>query len=73
MAAPRRHIIRPPSLSTPANQPSQRQIQKLRTRLDRERSALARWQTRLKRAFNTVEKHQKCIARLERQLVRLEK
>jgi hypothetical protein len=34
--------------------------------LDKERAALARWQTKLKRAFNAVEKSQKRVARIER-------
>ena len=33
-----------------------------------ERVALARWMTRLRRAFNAVEKHQSRIGRLERRL-----
>jgi hypothetical protein len=33
---------------------------------------LARWQKRLRRAFNTVAKLQKSIARLERRIVRQE-
>jgi hypothetical protein len=48
------------------------QLQKLRTRLDRERAALTRWVARLKRSFHQFEKLQRCITRLERQLARLE-
>ena len=70
MSSPRRRIIRPTALA--ADSERQRQLQKLRGRLDYERAALGRWQTRLKRAFNTVAKHQKAIARLERQLARSE-
>ena len=67
----RRCIVRPaPSLAT--NQYRDHQIEKLRTRLGHERASLARWQTRLKRAFTTVEKHQKRILRLERQITFLE-
>jgi hypothetical protein len=40
----------------------------LRARLTAERTALARWMGRLKRAFHTVGKVQRRIARLERQL-----
>jgi septal ring factor EnvC (AmiA/AmiB activator) len=71
MSSPRRSIIR---ASAAPNRDCQhpRQLQKLRARLEHERTALGRWQTRLRRAFNTVEKHQKAIARIERQLARLE-
>jgi hypothetical protein len=40
--------------------------------LDKERITLARWQSKLKRAFNAVEKCQRKIARIERQLKLLE-
>jgi septal ring factor EnvC (AmiA/AmiB activator) len=72
MPNPRRRIVRPPSLTASPSPQHQARAQKLRQRLDQERSALARWQTRLKRAFNTVQKQQKCIARLERQITQLE-
>jgi septal ring factor EnvC (AmiA/AmiB activator) len=71
MPVPRRRLIRSPAL--PDSRPDrQRKVQKLRDRLAHERTTLARWQTRLKRAFNAVEKSQKRIARLERQLTNLE-
>ena len=69
MTLPRRRLIRSAPVTTPERP---RQIQKLRERLEKERVALARWQTRLKRAFNAVEKSQKRIARIERQLTHLE-
>jgi lipid II:glycine glycyltransferase (peptidoglycan interpeptide bridge formation enzyme) len=71
MSLPRRRLIRPAPLPVPhANR--DRQVQKLRERLMHERTALARWQTRLKRAFNSVEKIQKKVARIERQISVLE-
>lgn len=70
MSNPRRRILRFPTTSRPAD--SQRQSQRLRSRLSKERSALARWMTRLRRAFHAVEKHQVRIARLERQLTKEE-
>ena len=72
MSSPRRRIIRATVPTSPDGQ-RQRQIQKLCERLEHERTALGRWQTRLKRAFNTVEKHQKAILRIERQRAQLEK
>lgn len=68
MSAPRRRIIRPV-----VQEPNHHvRVQKLRARLERERVALLRWQTRMKRAFNAVQKAQKCITRIERQLVHWE-
>ena len=71
MNAPRRRLIRsaPTQEVAPDNQ---RQIRKLRDRLEKERAALARWQTKMKRAFNAVAKCQKTIARIERHLSKLE-
>jgi lipid II:glycine glycyltransferase (peptidoglycan interpeptide bridge formation enzyme) len=68
----RRCIVRPAPSPVLSNQQRDHQIEKLRTRLSQERTSLARWQTRLKRAFTTVEKHQKRIGRLERQIAFLE-
>jgi hypothetical protein len=33
---------------------------------------LARWQTRMRRAFNATVKHHKAITRIERQIAKLE-
>jgi hypothetical protein len=69
---PRRRIIRP--IIPPANSHPQldRQSQKLRTRLEKERAALNRWMARLRRAFHSVEKIQRRVVRLEKQIVNLE-
>jgi len=72
MSVPRRRLIRPAAIPDQANQHHQRKVQKLRDRLAHERIALSRWQTRLKRAFNAVERTQKRIARIERQITNLE-
>lgn len=70
MTTPRRRLIR--SNSDPSSNNCQQnrdgRLQKVRSRLDRERHGLARWLTRLKRAFHAVEKSQRAISRLERQL-----
>ncbi|MBL8798547.1 MAG: hypothetical protein JNM56_31920 [Planctomycetia bacterium] len=68
MSAPRRRIVRPPT--QPPDPNNHVRVQKLRVRLECERAALLRWQARLKRAFNTVQKTQARITRLERQLAR---
>jgi hypothetical protein len=67
MTTPRRRLVRPPI--PPANE---RQIQKARIKLDRERTGLVRWMSRLKRAFNAVQKQQQRIGRLERRIRQLE-
>jgi hypothetical protein len=72
MSVPRRRLIRATPVPVPTAPQRQRKIEKLRQQLDHERAALGRWQSRLKRAFNAVEKHQKRIARIERQLTHLE-
>ena len=70
MTTPRRRIIRPEP--THDHRPTDRQLQKIRTRLDSERHALARWMSKLRRAFHGVEKIQQRINRLERQIARKE-
>ena len=66
--APRRRLARPTRpLPAPDPQP-QRRVQQLRTRLDRERAALARWLPRLKRAFHVAERQLQRTARIGRQL-----
>jgi hypothetical protein len=71
MTAPRRRLVRPAAPAAPSPE-HQRRAQRLRDSLERERAALARWMTRLKRAFHTVIKSQQRIARLERQLTKTE-
>ena len=70
MSTPRRRLIRP---ATPAaTPPTAGQLQKLRTKLEKDRRDLARWMSRLKRAFSFVQKHQQRIFRIERQITKLE-
>ena len=47
-------------------------LPKLRDRLERERSALARWQARMLRSIHAWEKQTRCVTRLERRIARLE-
>ena len=72
MTAPRRRLVRPAPAPTTPPPERQRQVQRWRARLEQERAALARWQKRLRRAFNAVEKHGRNIARLEKQIARQE-
>ena len=71
MSTSRRWLVRPKAPAPPDPQ-RQRRARRLREGLERERAALARWMTRLKRAFHTVIKSQQRIARLERQLIKTE-
>jgi hypothetical protein len=65
-------LVRRPPAQPGADERRQRQLARLRGRLEEQRQALARWMSRLRRAFHAVEKHQKCIQRLERQITQLE-
>jgi hypothetical protein len=68
MTTPRRRLLRIP-LSAPVSGSSQQErLLRLRQRLASERAALARWMTRLRRAFHAVEKRLQSIARVERQI-----
>jgi hypothetical protein len=71
MSTLRRRIVRPP-INEVNDKQRQRQLLKLRSRLERERVALSRWQSRFRRAFNTVDRLQKTIIRLERKITQLE-
>jgi hypothetical protein len=68
MSLPRRRLVRPPAPAASSRPHADARAQNLRARLETERTALARWMSRLKRAFHTVEKVQQRITRLERQL-----
>jgi hypothetical protein len=72
MSTPRRRIVRSASPTDPTAQRRQRRVQRLRGWLVEDREALARWMSRLKRAFHAVEKLQERVARLDRQLATLE-
>jgi len=72
MTTPRRRLVRPRAIIPQEEVQHQRQQHKLRARLDKERVALARWLCRLRRSFHAFERLQQTIARLERQIARLE-
>ena len=61
-----------PTTSAADRRERRRRAQELHARLEQEQAGLARWMTRLKRAFRAVEKHYRCIARLRRQLAQVE-
>ena len=68
MSTPRRRLVRPAIAPSAGNLAHAAKIQKLHQRLHAERNTLSRWMTRLKRAFHIVEKAQKRISKLEKQL-----
>ena len=72
MATVRRRVLRqarPPGIPDPRQH---KQIADRRAKLVREQAALERWMAKLKRAFHSVEKQQRRIAGLERQIRKLE-
>jgi hypothetical protein len=72
MATPRGRLVRPAVVAATTAQQRQRRVHQLRGRLAQDRTALTRWMSRLKRAFHSMEKLQVRIARIERQITRLE-
>jgi hypothetical protein len=72
VTTPRRRLVRPPPIPSPSDPGRPRRLQRLRTSLEKERAALARWMTRLKRAFHVVERSLRNITRIERLIARLE-
>jgi hypothetical protein len=72
MSTPRRRIVRFNGATPEPDPRQQERIRRLRERLAGERAALARWMTRFRRSFHAVEKRQLAIARIERELHRLE-
>lgn len=65
MTTPRRRILRPQREAVPADPRQQARLQRQREQLARDRIALKRWLTRLKRATNTVADLHQRIGRLE--------
>ena len=71
MSAPRRRVLRA-SRPVESDPRRARQVQRRRDQLAKERTVLARWMARLKRAFHAMEKSQARVTRLERKLPRSE-
>ena len=68
MTTPRRRVLRPARVPAASDQQRQLHVVKHQAKLEKERASLDRWMVRLKRAFRAVEKQQRKITRLERQL-----
>lgn len=69
---PRRRVLRPVPAVPEVDARRLSQLHRKRTQLEKERAALARWMSKLKRAFHSVERIQVRAARLERQIMVLE-
>jgi hypothetical protein len=67
----RRRMLRPANRSL-EDQHQAHRLRKLRERLVQERTALARWMKRLRRAFTAAEKRQRAIARIEKEITKRE-
>jgi hypothetical protein len=65
MSAVRRRVLRPGHVSTVTDMRKATRYARQRERLEKDRAALKRWLTRLKRATNTVTDLHQWIARLE--------
>jgi hypothetical protein len=64
----RRRVLRPQRTAATIDPRRQLAIEKQRSKLDRERTSLNRWMSRLRRAFHALEKQQLRVARLEKKL-----
>jgi hypothetical protein len=71
MVQPRRRILRL-SRSAPNDGPRQTKLLARRSKLEVEQQCLSRWMQRLRRAFHAVEKHQRSVTRLEREIAHLQ-
>jgi hypothetical protein len=71
MTEPRRRLLRTPPPPEPDPRRQER-LRRLRERLAGDRATLARWMTRLRRAFHRAEHLQRSIARSEREITQLE-
>lgn len=67
----RRRVLRPPRNATDQAR-RQRNLSARRAQLEKDQQCLARWMTKLRRAFHAVEKQQRKVARLEREIAKLD-
>ena len=72
MNSPRRRLVRSTANAEADGAVQQRQLHRLRARLEQERLTLTRWVRRLKRAFHAFEKGIDRVSRLERKFVTLQ-
>jgi len=70
MNTPRRRVLRPVPAIPRDESRRLRRLERQHAQLDTHRQTLARWMSKLKRAFHTIERLQAQISRLEKQLAR---
>ena len=68
MSTTRRRIIRPEQSQQPSIAQVNRKRQQIQAKVDKANATIERWWKRLNRATNVIHKHQKQLARLQRQL-----
>jgi len=68
MTSPRRTIVR----SSLPSSPSSPRLELFRSRLREEHAVLQKWMRRLRRAFHAMEKQQRRVDRLVKQIAKLE-
>jgi predicted nucleic acid-binding Zn-ribbon protein len=69
MSAKKRRLVQPLSpVHKPSDSAAQARRNRIVAKLDKAKADLKRWQSKMRRAFNTVEKLQAQIARLEKQV-----
>jgi len=72
MTTIRRRVLRPVRNGSVRDGAQHARIERRRAQLEKDRKTVARWMIRLKRSFHAVEKQQRRIARLEKQLANLD-
>lgn len=70
MTTPRRRVLRPPRTDV-EDARRQQKLSARRDQLQKEQTGLARWMSRLRRAFHELEKRQKTVRRIEREIAKL--
>lgn len=71
MTTLRRRIVRPQSAPSLPNPRPAALLQKRRAQIEQARAGFARWLARLRRACHALDKQQRRLTRLERELARL--
>lgn len=71
MTTPRRRVLRPPAAVTEVERRNQAALRRYQAKLAAEQMSFRRWLKRLKRSFTAVDKHQRNMSRIEKQLALL--
>lgn len=71
MTIPRRRVLRPTAAVIEVERRNQAALKRYEARLAAEQVSFRRWMKRLKRCFTAVDKHQRSMSRIEKQLALL--